>query len=63
MRYRWIALGCLVVIGGTGDLLDRLVESDVVTFTGSADTAMKLRTNANLLRRSVPFNAEADSLN
>jgi oxepin-CoA hydrolase/3-oxo-5,6-dehydrosuberyl-CoA semialdehyde dehydrogenase len=52
-----------LVIGGTGDLLDRLEESDVVTFTGSADTAMKLRTNVNLLRRSIPFNAEADSLN
>jgi len=52
-----------LVIGGTGDLLDRLLESDVVTFTGSADTAAKLRTNANLVRRSIPFNAEADSLN
>ncbi|MDE2614021.1 MAG: phenylacetic acid degradation bifunctional protein PaaZ [Burkholderiales bacterium] len=52
-----------LVIGGTGDLLDRLEESDAVTFTGSADTAMKLRTNPNLVRRSIPFNAEADSLN
>jgi oxepin-CoA hydrolase/3-oxo-5,6-dehydrosuberyl-CoA semialdehyde dehydrogenase len=52
-----------LVIGGTGDLLDRLEESDVVTFTGSADTAARLRVNANLLRRSIPFNAEADSLN
>jgi len=52
-----------LVIGGAGDLLDRLEESDVVTFTGSADTAARLRTNANLVRRSVPFNAEADSLN
>jgi len=52
-----------LVIGGTGDLLDRLEENDVVTFTGSADTAARLRTNANLVRRSVPFNAEADSLN
>ena len=52
-----------LVIGGTGDLLDRLEESDLVTFTGSADTAARLRTNANLVRRSVPFNAEADSLN
>ena len=32
-----------LVIGGTGDLLDRLTESDVVTFTGSADTAARLR--------------------
>ena len=52
-----------LVIGGTGDLLDRLEESDVVTFTGSADTAAKLRTHLNLVRRSIPFNAEADSLN
>ncbi|KQM71130.1 phenylacetic acid degradation bifunctional protein PaaZ [Xylophilus sp. Leaf220] len=52
-----------LVVGGTGDLLDRLVGSDVVTFTGSADTAAKLRVHPNLVRQSVPFNAEADSLN
>jgi oxepin-CoA hydrolase/3-oxo-5,6-dehydrosuberyl-CoA semialdehyde dehydrogenase len=52
-----------LVIGGTGDLLDRLNGSDVVTFTGSADTAAKLRVHPNLIRQSVPFNAEADSLN
>ena len=52
-----------LVIGSTGDLLDRLTGQDVVTFTGSADTAAKLRVNANLVRHSVPFNAEADSLN
>jgi len=52
-----------LVIGSTGDLLDRLDSQDVVTFTGSADTALKLRGNANLLARSIPFNAEADSLN
>ena len=52
-----------LVIGSTGDLLDRLDGNDVVTFTGSADTALKLRANANLLAKSIPFNAEADSLN
>ena len=52
-----------LVIGGTGDLFERLEENDVVTFTGSADTALKLRGHANILRRSIPFNAEADSLN
>lgn len=52
-----------LVIGGTGDLLDRLEGADVVTFTGSADTAAKLRVHPNLVRQSVPFNAEADSLN
>ncbi|SFC39904.1 oxepin-CoA hydrolase / 3-oxo-5,6-dehydrosuberyl-CoA semialdehyde dehydrogenase [Pseudomonas citronellolis] len=52
-----------LIIGGTGDLLDRLQGQDIVTFTGSADTAAKLRVNPNLIRNSVPFNAEADSLN
>ncbi len=52
-----------LVIGSTGDLLDRLDGQDVVTFTGSADTAAKLRVHPNLIRQSVPFNAEADSLN
>jgi oxepin-CoA hydrolase/3-oxo-5,6-dehydrosuberyl-CoA semialdehyde dehydrogenase len=52
-----------LVIGSTGDLLDRLTGADVVTFTGSADTAMKLRANKNLIANSVPFTAEADSLN
>ncbi|NVM75569.1 oxepin-CoA hydrolase/3-oxo-5,6-dehydrosuberyl-CoA semialdehyde dehydrogenase [Duganella sp. SG902] len=52
-----------LVIGGTGDLLDRLGGADVVTFTGSADTAAKLRANRNLIANSVPFTAEADSLN
>ncbi|MGJ7574476.1 phenylacetic acid degradation bifunctional protein PaaZ [Variovorax sp. RB2P76] len=52
-----------LVIGSTGDLLDRLEGPDVVTFTGSADTAARLRVNPNLVRQSIPFNAEADSLN
>ncbi len=52
-----------LVIGSTGDLLDRLDVADLVTFTGSADTAAKLRVNPNIVRNSIPFNAEADSLN
>ncbi|MDM4765841.1 phenylacetic acid degradation bifunctional protein PaaZ [Pelomonas sp. SE-A7] len=52
-----------LVVGSSGDLLDRLEETDVVTFTGSADTASMLRVNKNLIARSIPFNAEADSLN
>jgi oxepin-CoA hydrolase/3-oxo-5,6-dehydrosuberyl-CoA semialdehyde dehydrogenase len=52
-----------LVIGSTGDLLDRLGGFDAVTFTGSADTAAMLRSNQNLIRASVPFTAEADSLN
>ncbi|GGZ07645.1 phenylacetic acid degradation bifunctional protein PaaZ [Pseudoduganella plicata] len=52
-----------LVIGSTGDLLDRLTGFDAVTFTGSADTAAKLRSNRHLIANSVPFTAEADSLN
>lgn len=52
-----------LVIGSTGDLLDRLGGFDAVTFTGSADTAVKLRANRNLIANAVPFTAEADSLN
>ncbi len=52
-----------LIIGGTGDLLDRMGPQDVVSFTGSADTALQLRGNTNLLRQSVRFMAEQDSLN
>ena len=52
-----------LVIGSTGDLLGRLDGRDVVTFTGSADTAAKLRVHPNIVAHSIPFNAEADSLN
>lgn len=52
-----------LVVGPTGDLLDRLDGQDAVTFTGSATTAATLRANPNLIARGVPFNAEADSLN
>lgn len=52
-----------LVIGSTGDLLDRLQMQDVVTFTGSAQTAARLRVTPNLVANSIAFNAEADSLN
>lgn len=52
-----------LIIGSTGDLFDQLDEQDLVTFTGSANTARKLRTHPNLIARSVPFNSEQDSLN
>ena len=52
-----------LIAGGTGDLLDRLGPQDAVSFTGSADTALALRANPNLLRNGVRFTAEQDSLN
>lgn len=51
------------VAGSTGDLLDRLGSQDVVSFTGSAETALMLRSNPNLLKSSTRFIAEQDSLN
>ena len=52
-----------LVTGGLGDLLDHLGPQDVVSFTGSADTTYTLRSAPNLLRNSVRFVAEQDSLN
>ncbi len=52
-----------MVAGGLGDMLDRLGPQDAVGFTGSAATALKLRGNDNILRQSVRFVAEQDSLN
>jgi oxepin-CoA hydrolase/3-oxo-5,6-dehydrosuberyl-CoA semialdehyde dehydrogenase len=52
-----------LLTGGVGDLLDHLTEQDLVSFTGSASTAKRLRTHPTLAGRAVRFNAEADSLN
>lgn len=52
-----------LVSGGLGDMLDHLDCQDAVAFTGSADTAMKLRSNPILLQNSVRFASEQDSLN
>jgi len=52
-----------LVSGGLHDMLDHLGTQDVVSFTGSADTAQKLRASPHLLRNSVRFVAEQDSLN
>jgi oxepin-CoA hydrolase/3-oxo-5,6-dehydrosuberyl-CoA semialdehyde dehydrogenase len=52
-----------LVSGGLGDMLDHLGMQDVVSFTGSADTALKLRSAKVILENSVRFVAEQDSLN
>ena len=52
-----------MVAGGLGDMLDRLTCQDVVSFTGSADTALKLRSAPHILKNSIRFVAEQDSLN
>ena len=52
-----------LIVGGVGDLFDHLTGQDVVSFTGSAKTASKLRNHAVVHRESVRFIAEQDSLN
>ncbi|MEN8738240.1 MAG: phenylacetic acid degradation bifunctional protein PaaZ [Phaeobacter gallaeciensis] len=52
-----------LVSGGIGDMLDRLDCQDVVSFTGSANTALKLRNTPAIVENSVRFVAEQDSLN
>ena len=52
-----------LIAGRPGDLLDRLGSQDQVSFTGSAATALQLRSHPHLLQNSIAFNAEQDSLN
>ena len=52
-----------LVTGGLGDMLDHLDCQDAVAFTGSADTALKLRGTPALVKNAVRFASEQDSLN
>jgi oxepin-CoA hydrolase/3-oxo-5,6-dehydrosuberyl-CoA semialdehyde dehydrogenase len=52
-----------LICGGAGDLLNHVGSQDVVSFTGSASTGLMLKSTPNILRESVPFTMEADSLN
>ena len=52
-----------LVCGGLGDLFDHLTCQDTVAFTGSAQTAARLRVHPAIIRHAVPFVAETDSLN
>ena len=51
------------IMGGVGDLFDHLTGQDVVSFTGSAETAAKLKSHPTIIREGVRFIAEQDSLN
>jgi len=55
------ALG--LVCGGAGDLLDHVRGEDVIAFTGSSDTASRIRKHPNILAQGVLVNVEADSVN
>ena len=52
-----------LICGRTGDIFEHLNEQDSVTFTGSAATGRLLKSHANIVANSIPFNMEADSLN
>lgn len=52
-----------IVCGSSAGLMDALLPFDVVSFTGSADTAALIRSHAAVARDSVRANIEADSLN
>ena len=52
-----------LLVGSAGDVLEHLGPQDVVAFTGSGDTGVKIRSMANVIRHSVRINVEADSLN
>ncbi|WP_347718215.1 phenylacetic acid degradation bifunctional protein PaaZ [Sphingomonas sp.] len=52
-----------LIAGSVGDLLDHLTCQDVVSFTGSAATSIKLQSHPVIARETVRFIAERDSLN
>jgi 3,4-dehydroadipyl-CoA semialdehyde dehydrogenase len=52
-----------VICGSSNGLLDQLQPFDVLSFTGSAETAELIRSHPAVARRSVRVNIEADSLN
>ena len=52
-----------LVCGSLGDAFDHLGCQDVVSFTGSASTAQKLRTHPAVVANSVRFISETDSIN
>ncbi len=51
------------IAGSTGNLFDYLTGQDVVSFTGSASTAAKLKAHPVIIRECVKFVSEQDSLN
>lgn len=52
-----------VICGSSAGLLDALQPTDVLSFTGSAETAAVLRAHPAVAQHSVRVNIEADSIN
>ena len=52
-----------VICGSSAGLMDAIETFDVVSFTGSAETAAVIRSHPAVVQRSVRVNIEADSVN
>ena len=52
-----------LLCGGIGDLLDHVGPEDAIAFTGSLETANRIRGHRNVLTRGTLVNVEADSVN
>jgi len=52
-----------IICGSSKGLMDQLQTFDVVSFTGSADTAAVIRSHPAVTQHSVRVNIEADSIN
>jgi 3,4-dehydroadipyl-CoA semialdehyde dehydrogenase len=52
-----------LLCGGVGDLLSHLTADDLVAFTGSHETGLRIRGHRSVLEHNVPVNIEADSIN
>lgn len=52
-----------VICGSSAGLMDQLQPFDVVSFTGSAETAAVIRSHPAVVQHSVRVNIEADSVN
>jgi 3,4-dehydroadipyl-CoA semialdehyde dehydrogenase len=52
-----------LLCGGIGDLLDHVTSEDAIAFTGSSETANRIRAHRNVLARGTLVNVEADSVN
>ena len=66
---RWVDADILpagslsLLTGSAGDLLDHVQAADCIVFTGSGETARRIRSHQRVLELNVPVNIEADSLN
>lgn len=52
-----------MICGGGRDLMEHVQSNDCIAFTGSAETALFLKSQPNVIKSNVRFNVEADSLN